>query len=132
MKDVQVRVYDKQIYSTHSDETENTFKGTMAIKDNDIYLLYKDETTQTKTTVKVTGQGVTIKRAGGLNGVLQFYKNEIRRSSYGTPFGNMLIDIKTDNVEIYLLEKGVKIYIEYSIIMNEEKVSDNIFMIMAN
>lgn len=132
MKDVQVRVYDKQIYTTHSDETENTFKGTMAIKDNDIYILYKDETTQTKTTVKVVGQGVSIKRSGSLNGHLQFYKNEIKRSSYGTPFGNMLIDIKTQNVEVYLLEKGVKIYIEYSIIMNEEKVSDNIFMIMAN
>ena len=132
MKDVQVRVYDKQIYTTHSDETENTFKGTMAIKGNDIYILYKDQTTQTNTTVKVSEQGVSVKRIGSLNGHLQFHKEEVKRCLYGTPFGNMLIDIKTSNIEVYLLEKGVKIYIEYSIIMDEEKVSDNVFMIMAN
>lgn len=132
MKDVQVRVYDKQIYTTHSDETENTFKGTMAIKDNDIYILYKDQTTQTKTTVKVSEQGVSVKRAGSLNGHLQFHKQETKRCLYGTPFGDMLIDIETSNIEVYLLEKGVKIYIEYSIIMDEEKVSDNVFMITVN
>ncbi len=132
MKDVQVRVYDKQIYATHSDETENIFKGTMATKGKDIYILYKDQTTKTNTTVKVTEQGISIKRAGSLNGHLQFHKDERKRCLYGTPFGNMLIDIETSNIEVYLLEKGVKIYIEYSIIMDEEKVSDNVFMIMAN
>lgn len=132
MKDVQVRVYDKQSYTTHSDETENTFKGTMAIKGNDIYVLYKDQTTNTRTIVKATEQGVSVKRIGGLNGVLQFDTQEIKRCLYATPFGEMVIDIKTENIKVYLLKKGIKIYIEYSIIIDGEKVSDNIFMIMAN
>ena len=59
-------------------------------------------------------------------------KEEIKKCLYGTPFGNMVIDIETNNIEVYLLEKGVKIYIEYSMMMENEKVSDNVFMIMAN
>ena len=132
MKEVQIRVYDKQIYSTHTDEAENTFSGKIAVRENDIYILYKDEQTQTRTTIKATQKGVSVKRVGAMNGMLQFNKEEIKRCLYGTPFGNMLIDIETNNIEVYLLEKGVKIYIEYSMMMENEKVSDNVFMIMAN
>lgn len=132
MKDVQIRVYDKQIYSTHTDESENTFSGKIAVKENDIYILYKDKENQTSTTIKAFEKGVSVKRVGAMNGTLQFNKEEIKRCLYGTPFGNMLIDIETNNIEVYLLEKGVKICIEYSMIMEDEKISDNVFMIMAN
>ena len=132
MKDVQVRVYDKQIYSTHSDEAQNAFKGKIAVKDNDIYILYKEQSTQTSTTIKASENGVSIKRAGAMNGHLQFDKEKTTRCLYGTPYGNMLIDITTTNIEVYLLEKGVKIYIEYTTMMDGEKVSDNVFMVMAN
>ena len=132
MKDMQIRVYDKQVYSTHTDESENTFSGKIAVKENNIYILYKDEQTQTSTTIKTFEKGVSVKRVGAMNGTLQFNKEEIKRCLYGTPFGNMLIDIETNNIEVYLLEKGVKICIEYSMIMEDEKISDNVFMIMAN
>lgn len=132
MQDVRVRVFDKQIYSTHSDESENSFSGKMTVKDNDIYILYKDESSQTSTTVKVSSQGISIKRVGTMNGNLQFYKEKISKCQYGTPYGNMIIEIDTSNYEVYLLEKGVKIHIEYAIIMDGEKISDNVYMIMAN
>ena len=93
MKDVQIRVYDKQIYSTHSDQSENTFKGKIAVKDNDIYILYKDQSSQTNTTIKASDQGITVKRTGAMNGNLRFDKENITRCLYGTPYGNMLIDI---------------------------------------
>lgn len=132
MKDVQIRVYDKQIYPTHFDESENSFKGKISMKNNDIYLLYTDENTQTKTTIKVSGQGITVKRSGGMNGTLQFDKEKITRNAYRTPYGNMLIDIETTNTEVYLLEKGVKINIAYTMLMHGEKISENAFMVMAN
>lgn len=132
MNDVQIRVYDKQIYSTHSDESENTFKGKIAVKDKDIYILYKDQTTQTSTTIKASENGVSVKRVGAMNGTLLFNKEGRTRCQYGTPFGNMLIDIEATNVDVYLLEKGVKIYIEYKMFMEDEKVSENVFMIVAN
>ncbi|MBE6023965.1 MAG: DUF1934 domain-containing protein [Cellulosilyticum sp.] len=132
MKDVQIRIYDKQIYSSHFDESQNEFKGKIAVKDNDIYILYKDQTTQTNTTIKASEQGVSIKRTGAMNGNLQFEKGKTTRCLYGTPYGNMLIDIETANIEVYLLEKGVKIYIEYAMLMDGEKMSDNIFIAMAN
>lgn len=132
MKEVQIRVYDKQIYPTHSDESENNFKGKIAFKDDDLYILYKDENTQTNTTIKASNEGVSVRRVGAMNGNLQFYKEKISKCTYRTPYGNMVIEIKTSNIEVYLLEKGVKIFIEYTMLMDGEKVSDNVFMVMAN
>lgn len=132
MNEVQIRVYDKQIYTTHSDESQNTFKGKIAVKDTDIYILYKDQSTQTNTTIKVSEKGVSVKRAGAMNGTLQFDKEKTTRCLYGTPYGNMLLDITTTNIEIYLLEKGIKVYIEYTTMMDGEKISDNTLMVMAN
>ena len=132
MNDVQIRVYDKQIYTTHSDESQNNFKGKIAVKDADIYVLYKDESTQTNTTIKASDKGVSVKRAGAMNGTLLFDRENVRRCSYGTPYGNLVLDIKTTNIEVYLLDKGVKIYIEYTTLMDGEKISDNVFMVMAN
>lgn len=132
MKEVKVRVFDKQIYPTHSDEAENTFNGSMAIKGDDIFITYKDQLTSVNTIIKASKEGVSVKRMGAMNGKLKFEVDKPYKTLYGTPYGEMPIEIQTNKNEIYLLEKGIKIYIEYKIFMDCEKVSDNIFMIVAN
>lgn len=132
MKEVKVRVFDKQIYPTHSDEAENTFTGNLAIKDENIFITYKDKTTDVNTIIKASKQGVSVKRMGAMHGKLKFEVDKPYKTLYGTPYGEMSIEIQTSKSEVYLLEKGIKIYIEYKMLMNGEKVSDNIFMIVAN
>ena len=132
MKEVQVRVFDKQIYPTHSDEAENTFSGNLATKGDDIFVTYKDKSTGVNTIIKASKQGVSVTRLGAMNGKLKFEVGKSHKTLYGTPYGEMHIEIQTSKSEIYLLEKGIKIYIEYKILMDCEKVSDNIFMIVAN
>jgi len=132
MKEVQVRVFDKQIYPTHSDEAENTFSGNLAIKGDDIFITYKDKSTGINTIIKAYKTGVSVKRMGTMNGRLKFEVDKPYRTLYGTPYGEIPIEIQTSKSDIYLLEKGIKIYIEYKILMDCEKVSDNIFMIVAN
>lgn len=132
MKEVQVRVFDKQIYSTHSDEAENTFKGNLAVKADDIFITYKDKTTGVNTIIKASKEGVSVKRMGAMHGKLKFEVDKPYKTLYGTPYGEMPIEIQTSKSEVYLLEKGIKIYIEYKLLMNDEKISDNIFMIVAN
>ena len=132
MKEVQIRVYDKQTYPTHSDEAENTFKGQLATKGEDIFITYKDQTTGVSTVVKASKAGVSVNRIGAMNGKLKFEVGQSYKTLYGTPYGQMAIEIQTSKNEVYLLEKGIKIYIEYKILIDGEKVSDNIFMIVAN
>lgn len=132
MKNVQIKVYDKQTYPTHNDEAENSFSGNLTMKNDNIYITYKDTTTNVSTIVKIVGSCVHVKRIGAMNGNLKFEENMTYKTLYNTPYGPMPIEIKTDKSDIYLLEKGIKIYIEYKIFIDDEKVSDNIFMLIAN
>ncbi len=132
MKEVQISVYDKQIYEDHSDEAENKFTGTLAFKNDNIYIAYKDIEQDVTTVVKVKNNVVYIKRLGSVKGSLEFNLNQSNKTLYVTPYGEMEMEIMTKRCDIYILEKGVKIYIEYKIIMQDAKISDNIYMIVTN
>ena len=67
-----------------------------------------------------------------MKGNLEFDSNKPHKTLYSTPYGDMEIEIVTNKCDIYFLTKGVKIYIEYKIMMQGEKVSDNIYLIVAN
>ena len=132
MKDVEVTVYDKQVYESHSDENENKYIGNLAFKNDNIYITYKEEEQNITTMIKVRNGIVNIKRLGAIKGNLEFDTNKPNKSLYSTPYGEMEIEIITDKCEVYLLEKGVKIYIEYKIMMDGSKVSENVYLIVTN
>ena len=132
MKEVQVTVYDKQIYESHSDENENKYRGNLAFKNDNIYITYKEEEQKITTMIKVKDGVVNIKRLGAIKGDLEFSTNKSSKSLYSTPYGQMELEIITNKCDVYLLEKGVKIYIEYKIMMQGSKVSENVYLIVTN
>lgn len=132
MKDVQVTVYDKQIYDTHSDTNEKVFNGQLVFKNEGVYITYKDPGEGVTTIIKAKDSKATVKRFGTLKGDLYFNMEEPHNTIYYTPYGEMQIEIITHQCDMYILEKGIKINIEYTILMQGEKISDNIYMIVAN
>lgn len=132
MKEAQISVYDKQIYEEHSDEAENKFFGSFAFKNESLYITYKDEEQNISTIIKAKNNIVSIKRLGAMRGNLEFDVNKPNKTIYSTPYGDMEIEIITKKCDIYVLNKGVKIYIEYKIVMHGKKVSDNIYLIVVN
>lgn len=131
MKDVEIKIYDKQVYETHSDSNEQVFKGQLAYKNNYLYLSYKD-TEGVTSIIKVKEESVSVKRLGAIKGDLKFDTKKPHRTDYQTPYGRMDMEIVTQNCNVYILEKGVKIYIEYKILMDGQLVSNNIYMLVAN
>ncbi len=132
MKEVQVTVYDKQIYESHSDEGENKYIGNLAFKNDNIYITYKEEEQKITNMIKVKDGVVNIKRLGAIKGDLEFNINKPNKSLYSTPYGEMEIEIITNQCDVYLLEKGVKIYIEYKIMMQGSQISENVYMVVTN
>ena len=132
MKDVQIKVYDKQIYDTHSDTNEKVFSGQLVFKNEGVYITYKDPEEGVTTIIKAKDNKATVKRFGTLKGDLCFNMEEPHNTIYYTPYGEMKIEIITHQCNIYILEKGIEINIEYTILMQGEKISDNIYMIVAN
>lgn len=132
MKETQITVYDKQIYPTHSDEAENKFLGNITFKNEMLYITYKDKQQNVTTIIKAKDNKVSIKRLGAMRGNLEFDTTKSHKTIYSTPYGDMEIEIVTQKCEVYFLTKGVKIHIQYKIMMQDEKVSDNIYLIVAN
>lgn len=132
MKETQITVYDKQIYPTHSDEAENKFVGNVTFKNEALYITYKEKEQNVTTIIKAKDHIVSIKRLGVMRGNLEFNSSKPHKTIYSTPYGDMEIEIVTKKCEVYFLTKGVKIHIEYKIMMQGEKVSDNIYLIVAN
>ena len=132
MRDVQIKVCDKQIYESHSDSNEMNFKGQLAFKNNNLYITYKDEQSGVTTIIKAKDNKVSVKRLGAVKGDLNFNVEQPHHTIYHTPHGELEMEIITGKCDVYILEKGVKICIEYKILMQGEKISDNIYMIMAN
>lgn len=132
MKEAQITVYDKQIYPTHSEEAENKFPGNITFKNESVYITYKDQEQNVTTIIKAKDNVVSVKRLGMMRGNLEFDSSKIHKTIYSTPYGDMDLEIITEKCDVYLLTKGVKIHIEYKIMMQGEKVSDNIYLVVAN
>lgn len=131
MKDITVKVYDEQKYDTHRDSNETAFKGKLAFKNDSIYITYKDEEMGVATTIKTKNGIVWVKRTGNLNANLEFNANKPQTTIYSTPYGEMEIHIITKKCEVYILEQGVEIQINYQILMQNEHISDNIYMVLV-
>ncbi|MBQ8997988.1 MAG: DUF1934 domain-containing protein [Clostridium sp.] len=132
MKQVEVKVYDKQTYDTHFDANEVSYKGQLAFKNEGIFITYKEPKNNNTTMIKARDNKISVKRYGEMKADLFFDKDMPHKTIYYTPYGPMEIEIKTHTCETYILEKGIKIYIEYSIWMQDKKISDNTYMLVAN
>lgn len=132
MEDVSIKVYDKQIYEEHEDVNETEFRGQLVFRNEGIYITFKDEKIKVTTIIKAKNGVVSVKRLGALKGNLEFSTHNSHLSIYTTPYGEMEINIVTEKCEIEVLEKGIKIYIEYKLLMQEELISHNIYKIVAN
>jgi uncharacterized beta-barrel protein YwiB (DUF1934 family) len=132
MKNVTIKVYDQQIYETHDDANEAEFDGQMSFRNESVYITYKDEEMGVTTIIKTKGGIVWVKRMGNLKGSMTFDTQNSDKTIYYTPYGEMEIQIVTKKCEVYILEKGIKIMIDYKILMQDKTISDNIYMIVVN
>lgn len=126
MRDISIKVYDKQKYDTHSEEAENHFSARIKDKDNLVYLTYKDASSGVNTLIKVSQEEINIVRSGKVSGRLNFKAGQKYRTVYQTPYGGMPIEIHTRTSTVQLADE-ISIYIEYDILIQGEKTSSNIF-----
>ncbi|WP_180270774.1 DUF1934 domain-containing protein [Sporanaerobium hydrogeniformans] len=132
MQDVTIKVFDKQIYESHSDTNETKFKGQLTYKGSSVYITFKDTQTGVTTFIKAKKGIVSVKRMGSLQGNLEFNREMPHRTLYFTPYGEMEIQIITHSCQVEAKEKGIKIALDYQIRMQGKKISDNIYIIEAN
>lgn len=124
-----VKISGLQIVEETGDNVEILAVGKHYIKNNKHYLIYEeiedDNGTVTKNTIKFNDMRAEVMRKGVANGKLIFQKGENNQSIYSTPFGELLIEVLTKDIELNQQQDNINLKIDYELYANNNKISNN-------
>lgn len=123
MKDIQIKITGKQFAQDEEDRMEFITEGKLYEKGGSRYLIYDESEFSgfpgCKTTLKLTGDCLRMKRSGSSAGIgteLVFEKGTRFNSRYYTPYGNMELELLTNDIVNNLSEDGTgHIDIDYQV-----------------
>ncbi len=129
MNDAIIRICGLQVIEDTGESIETMARGKHYIKNEKHYVLYDeindDDKTKIKNTIKFNEEHVEVTRKGSMNGKLIFSKGENNQSLYSTPFGDLLIEINTKDIELTSDDASTNLKIDYELYVNNDKVSDS-------
>lgn len=133
MNTIKLKIKNTQKYDTHEDASEEIVEGIVAIKGESTYITFKQEDPNFNATVttliKIKKGIMTVKRQGSIQSGLTFNILQPQETLYSTPMGDMQIQIETHELENRTTEESVYLRARYSIFMQGQKTSENIYFI---
>jgi uncharacterized beta-barrel protein YwiB (DUF1934 family) len=124
-----------QTYDDDTDDSDITLTTEANFKKQDgVYFINYEESEitgldGTKTSIEVGDNYVSLSRSGNINSQMLFMKDRKTSSYYNTPYGNMMIDIFTNNLDIDVTNDGGEIKVGYLLDINSSQSSKNNFEI---
>ena len=92
------------------------------------YVLYEelmeDDSAPVRNTIRIQPDCMSITKKGEASTQMVFEKNKKNQSCYVTPFGQMMVGIRTGDVKVQEEENLLKVDVDYSLDINYEHVSD--------
>lgn len=117
--DVKVNILTKQYDNNGYVDTINLDTvANLYNKNNDIYIVYKEEVEglKTTTTIKISDDEVSIKKFGNTNSNIILKEGYTHTNHYRTPQGIFVIETKTNKLDINKdINNSIKLNIEYDI-----------------
>lgn len=123
---------------TYEDEDNNTdisllTEGDFVFQDGVYFIDYEESELTglegTSTSIEVGTNYVSLQRSGTVSTNMLFMKDRKTSSYYNTPYGDMQIDIFTDNLNIQMSPDGGRINVDYFIDINNMNTGKNNFEI---
>lgn len=103
-------------------------RGTYAKRNGKHYIAYdevQDDFQQViRNTVKIQGNCYEIIKGGPIRTHLRFEEGKSHSSFYETPYGNLVVQVHTKEVDIEEEEEELQIHVEYELEINYEKLAD--------
>ena len=128
-KDVLISVKGLQFGNdVDEDMVEIITSGSYYKKNNKHYLMY-DEITEgvegaTKNVVKFDGSTLDLTKSGVTNVHMIFEQNKKNITNYMTPYGNIMIGIDAQKVDVAETDESIRINIDYALEVNYEFLAD--------
>ena len=128
-KEVLVSINGIQFMESDEDSMEVISLGEYYFRNGKHYIMYdetiEDSKAEVKNILKISDNSVELIKSGGYNAHLIFEKSKRNMSCYETDFGSLMLGFHAKNIEINNNENEINVFIEYSVEMNYEHVSDN-------
>ena len=74
--------------------------------------------------LKISPETVSIRKKGLIETELTFTKGKENVSHYSTPFGNLVLGIRANELEVMEEKGGIHVNVEYALEINYEHISD--------
>jgi uncharacterized beta-barrel protein YwiB (DUF1934 family) len=130
-KDVIISIKGVQTDFVDNNQVEMITAGQYYKKNEKHYIQYLDNNLQdnqeTKTTVKIGTEKIEILRHGGTNTHMIFEMNKKNMTHYDTPFGALLIGVKTKEINFKEEENQLDLEVIYQLEINHNYIGDNSF-----
>ncbi len=135
-KDVLVKISGLQGATDSGECVELMARGKYYRKNEKHYLLYDDIEEEsgmtTKNTIKFNEEKVEVLRNGMVNGKLVFDEGKNSQSLYGTPYGDILLEVLTKKISVEELTDHINLLIEYELYADNTKVTDSRIVVNIN
>ena len=134
MKNITLKIIGKQYDGENqSEEMEFVTDGKMSYRNGTTYLVYDESEFSgfpgCKTVLKLSDKGIKMKRRGNgdcYGAELMFGKGQRFSGRYDTPFGNVDIEVLTNNIKAsYDNDKGGNVDIDYHVMASDLVESRN-------
>lgn len=127
-RDVLVSMNGLQVVEGTDDTVEVITVGEYYYVNGKHYIIYEDvdedNGEKTKNTIKVSSESIEVKKKGYVNTNMIFEKEKINKSYYSTPFGDMAVEIDTNDIEISEEENKIEIKVDYALLVNAQPMSN--------
>ncbi|MBR5505200.1 MAG: DUF1934 domain-containing protein [Clostridia bacterium] len=130
-----ISIKGMQAYDAEEDNTDIslTTEGDYKLSDGVYFIDYEESEITglegTKTSIEIGNDYVSLLRNGAVNSQMLFMKDRKTSSYYNTPYGDFMIGIFTDNLDIDVSPDGGRINVDYYLDINNAKTSKNNFEI---
>lgn len=125
------------VKGSHTDTEQETnvlelvTEGKYYKKDNAYYVTYKESEVTgmegTTTTLRVSGDTVTLIRFGSVNSHFVFQQGQRHMSYYDTEHGAFTISVFTTDMEVRVDDSGGEIHVDYQLEIDNNKTGENNF-----
>lgn len=126
-KDVLVNVTGSHRLDGETDDISVITAGTYYLKNGKHYIVYEEHIDgcpeAIRSTIKVGPDSVEMLKGGEARTHMVFERMKTNVTCYATPYGQMMMGVTTDDLEILEEEDQLKVSIDYSLEVNYETTS---------
>lgn len=128
-KEVELIIKSSQTYDSHEDnDLEIKTAGEYYYRNHCHYILYEEQLEgfgqPVKNLLKLWEDRLEMTKKGPVNTSMVFEKGQFAKVNYQTPFGQMVLGIRTKALGVIISEKSIHVRIEYALEAEERHLAD--------